>query len=45
MTAEYKVNGAVAVITLNYPPVNGLGHSHRAALVHGIKKGPARYAF
>jgi len=27
MTAEYKVHGAVAVITLNNPPVNGLGHS------------------
>jgi 3-hydroxyacyl-CoA dehydrogenase len=25
MTAEYKVDGAIAVITLNNPPVNGLG--------------------
>ncbi|GAB3538709.1 3-hydroxyacyl-CoA dehydrogenase NAD-binding domain-containing protein [Noviherbaspirillum agri] len=38
MTAEYKVNGAVAVITLNNPPVNGLGHSTRAAIVEGMKK-------
>jgi 3-hydroxyacyl-CoA dehydrogenase len=25
MTAEYKVHGDVAVITMNNPPVNGLG--------------------
>jgi 3-hydroxyacyl-CoA dehydrogenase len=38
MTAEYKVNGAVAVITLNNPPVNGLGHATRTAVVDGMKK-------
>ena len=38
MTAEYKVNGAVAVITLNNPPVNGLGHSTRSAIVEGVKQ-------
>ncbi|KRB70538.1 3-hydroxyacyl-CoA dehydrogenase NAD-binding domain-containing protein [Noviherbaspirillum sp. Root189] len=38
MTAEYKVNGAVAVITLNNPPVNGLGHSTRSAIVDGMKQ-------
>ncbi len=38
MTAEYQVNGAVAVITLNNPPVNGLGLSTRSAVVAGIKK-------
>jgi 3-hydroxyacyl-CoA dehydrogenase len=38
MTAEYKVNGDVAVITLNNPPVNGLGHATRTAAVEGIKK-------
>ncbi|WP_019140936.1 3-hydroxyacyl-CoA dehydrogenase NAD-binding domain-containing protein [Noviherbaspirillum massiliense] len=38
MTAEYKVNGAVAVITLNNPPVNGLGHATRSAIVEGMKK-------
>ncbi|HJV74236.1 MAG TPA: 3-hydroxyacyl-CoA dehydrogenase NAD-binding domain-containing protein [Noviherbaspirillum sp.] len=38
MTAEYKVNGAVAVITLNNPPVNGLGHATRTAIVDGMKK-------
>ena len=29
MTAEYKVHGDVALITLNNPPVNGLGHATR----------------
>ena len=38
MTAEYKVNGAVAVITLNNPPVNGLGHSTRSAIVESMKQ-------
>jgi 3-hydroxyacyl-CoA dehydrogenase len=38
MTAEYKVNGAVAVITLNNPPVNGLGHSTRSAIVEAMKQ-------
>jgi 3-hydroxyacyl-CoA dehydrogenase len=38
MTAEYKVNGDVAVITLNNPPVNGLGHATRTAVVEGMKK-------
>jgi len=38
MTAEYQVNGNVAVITLNNPPVNGLGHSTRSAIVDGMKK-------
>jgi 3-hydroxyacyl-CoA dehydrogenase len=38
MTAEYKVHGAVAVITLNNPPVNGLGHATRSAVVAGMKQ-------
>ena len=38
MTAEYQVNGAIAVITLNNPPVNGLGHATRSAIVDGMKK-------
>ena len=32
MTAEYKVHGDVAVITMNNPPVNGLGHATRVGL-------------
>ncbi|MEO8599124.1 MAG: enoyl-CoA hydratase/isomerase family protein, partial [bacterium] len=38
MTAEYQVNGTVAVITLNNPPVNGLGLATRSALVDGMQK-------
>ena len=38
MTAEYKVHGAIAVITLNNPPVNGLGHSTRTAVVAGVQQ-------
>jgi len=38
MTAEYQVHGAVAVITLNNPPVNGLGHATRSAVVNGMKQ-------
>jgi 3-hydroxyacyl-CoA dehydrogenase len=38
MTAEYQVNGAVAVITLNNPPVNGLGHATRSAVVDGMRQ-------
>jgi len=36
MTAEYKVHGDVAVITLNNPPVNGLGYATRLALMDGL---------
>ena len=38
MTAEYQVHGDVAVITLNNPPVNGLGLSTRQAIVEGLEK-------
>ncbi len=38
MSADYQVNGSVAVITLNNPPVNGLGLATRTAAVEGIKK-------
>ena len=33
MTAEYQVHGDVAVITLNNPPVNGLGYATRVAFL------------
>jgi len=36
MTAEYKVHGDIAVITLNNPPVNGLGLSTRQGIVDGL---------
>jgi 3-hydroxyacyl-CoA dehydrogenase len=41
MTAEYKVHGDVAVITLNNPPVNGLGHATRTAIAAGLDQANA----
>jgi len=41
MTAEYQVHGDIAVITLNNPPVNGLGHATRSAVVDGLQKAQA----
>ncbi|WP_417283634.1 3-hydroxyacyl-CoA dehydrogenase NAD-binding domain-containing protein [Comamonas sp.] len=41
MTAEYKVDGAIAVISLNNPPVNGLGLSTRRAIVAGLNQANA----
>ncbi len=38
MTAEYKAHGDVAVITLNNPPVNGLGLATRVAFVAALAK-------
>jgi 3-hydroxyacyl-CoA dehydrogenase len=35
MTAEYKVHGDIAVITLNNPPVNGLGYATRIGITTG----------
>ncbi|MBA3504588.1 MAG: enoyl-CoA hydratase/isomerase family protein [Betaproteobacteria bacterium] len=36
--AHYQVHGAVGVITLDNPPVNGLGYALRAAVVAGIDR-------
>ncbi|RZL45012.1 MAG: 3-hydroxyacyl-CoA dehydrogenase, partial [Variovorax sp.] len=38
MTAEYKVLGDVAVITMTNPPVNGLGYSTRVGITDGLGK-------
>lgn len=38
MTAEFQKHGAIAVITLNNPPVNGLGHATRSGIVDGINR-------
>ncbi|MBW8758487.1 MAG: enoyl-CoA hydratase/isomerase family protein [Burkholderiales bacterium] len=38
MSASYEVRGAVAVITLNNPPINGLGHETRKAVAEGVEK-------
>ena len=36
MTAEYKVIGDVAVITMSNPPVNGLGLATRVGITNGL---------
>src|SRR5258706_366601 len=36
MSAPYALHGNIAVITLDNPPVNGLGHALRTAIVNGI---------
>ncbi len=38
MTAHYQVHGDVAVITLDNPPVNGLGLSTRQAIAQGLDR-------
>ena len=37
-SAHFELQGTVAVITLDNPPVNGLGYAVRAALVAGIDR-------
>jgi 3-hydroxyacyl-CoA dehydrogenase len=39
--ASYRVDGAVAVITLDNPPVNGLGHDVRSSIVKGLQQAQA----
>ncbi len=38
MTAHYSTHGDVAVITLDNPPVNGLGWAVRNAIVQGVQQ-------
>ena len=38
MTTHYEVHGSVAVITLNNPPVNGLGHATRQGIADSLAK-------
>jgi 3-hydroxyacyl-CoA dehydrogenase len=38
---QYKLHGAVAVITLDSPPVNGLGHELRTGIAAGIDQAQA----
>ena len=44
MTAHYNVHGKVAVITLDNPPVNGLGYATRVAITDGLAKAQADVA-
>ena len=41
MTAQYKLHRNVAVITLDNPPVNGLGYNTRRALVKALERAQA----
>jgi 3-hydroxyacyl-CoA dehydrogenase len=41
MTAAYKVHGDVAVVTIDNPPVNGLGHATRVGLTKGLEQAGA----
>ena len=41
MTAHYTVHGDVAVITLDNPPVNGLGFTTRLGITDGVTKANA----
>jgi 3-hydroxyacyl-CoA dehydrogenase len=41
MTAQYQVQGDVAIITLDNPPVNGLGLSTRQGIADGMAKANA----
>jgi 3-hydroxyacyl-CoA dehydrogenase len=38
MAVDYTTHDGVAVITLNNPPVNGLGHSTRAGIVDALER-------
>ena len=38
MSADYAVHGSIAVISLNNPPVNGLGLATRSAAIAGIRR-------
>nr|WP_297350300.1 3-hydroxyacyl-CoA dehydrogenase NAD-binding domain-containing protein [uncultured Caldimonas sp.] len=38
MSASYELHGSVAVITLNNPPVNGLGYETRKGITDGLSK-------
>ncbi len=41
MTAEYKVHGDIALITLNNPPVNGLGYATRVGITEALARANA----
>ena len=41
MTAHYQVHGDVAVITMDNPPVNGLGYATRTGIADGLSRANA----
>ena len=40
--AQYAVRDGIAVITMNNPPVNGLGNALRAGLMAALQEGRGR---
>ena len=38
MTAQYSVSGDIAIVSLNNPPVNGLGYETRIGITSGLDK-------
>ena len=40
-TVDYTVHGCVAVVTMNNPPVNSLGHALRSAILEALDQAPA----
>jgi 3-hydroxyacyl-CoA dehydrogenase len=41
MTAQYQVQGDVAIISMHNPPVNGLGYETRVGITNGLEKANA----
>ena len=41
MSATYLVTDGIAVVTMNYPPVNGLGLANRVGIADGLAKAAA----
>jgi len=41
MSDSYQVIAGIAVVTMNNPPVNGLGYDNRRAIADGFAKGNA----
>ena len=41
MSANYEIRGDVAVITMDNPPVNGLGHATRLGIASGVERAQA----
>ena len=39
--AHYRVDGDVAIVTMDNPPVNGLGHALRIGILEGVRAGIA----
>ena len=38
---RYETEGEIAIVTVNYPPVNALSHAVRSGIIDGINKANA----